>query len=63
MIAGKKNEGVSGGLVAEDEGEEAAGWGDDDDGGDEFKDAEDDDGEVGWEACNEPQGFLWPSHC
>ena len=57
MIAGKKSEGVAAGLVAEDDGGEAEGWGDDDlglddeDGGDEFKDAEDDDGEGdGWAA-------------
>jgi len=58
MIAGKKAEGVSAGLVAEDDGEEGAGWGDDDlgldddeEGGDDFKDAEDDGGEGdGWAA-------------
>jgi len=57
MIAGKKSEGVAAGLVAEDDGEAAEGWGDDDlgldedDAGDEFKDAEDEDGEGdGWAA-------------
>merc|ERR1719427_486777 len=60
MIAGKKAEGVSAGLVAEDDGEEGDAWGDDDlglddeDGGEEFKDAEDDGGEGdGWAAEDE----------
>ena len=30
MIAGKKSEGVAAGLVAEDDGGDAEGWGDDD---------------------------------
>ena len=56
MIAGKKSEGVAAGLVAEDDGGEAEGWGDDDlglddeDGGDEFKDAEDEGEGDGWAA-------------
>ena len=57
MIAGKKSEGVSAGLVAEDDGGKAEGLGDDDlglddeDGDEEFKDAEDDGGEGdGWAA-------------
>ena len=57
MIAGKKSEGVAAGIVSEDDGEAAESWGDDDlgldedDAGDEFKDAEDEDGEGdGWAA-------------